>query len=238
MTSRIPLPPPPPGNQPAGDADVVALLQNALIRDVNPARAASDIQLLAKAAKDTANVTAFTPRRERAFQRVAAAAAVVVVASGAGFGLAQFGSGNTQNETNPDALAFETPPNSANTDPSAPVAPEAANGSEATRGDLAPETTPDTNADAPQTSAPRAPSTGNDTPVSNPAPPRQEAPVGDAGESETIDEFARDDANETTDVSCDADGVEDEACEAEGVDEPVDTTDPRDLLRERRFGAN
>lgn len=235
MTSRFPPPPPPSGIQPAGDADVIALLQTALIREVSLARAASDLQLLAQAAKDTANVTAFTPRRERAFQRVAAAAVVVVVASGAGFGLAQFGGGTPQDPRNADALALETPSNSANTDALDQAELGTSNGSQDGAGNPLPEALPDANADALQSAAPRAPATGNDSTVSQPASPRQEAPVGDAGESETIDEFARDDTNESTDASCEVDEVEDEACDA---NEPVDTTDPRNGLRERRFGAN
>ncbi len=224
MMNRPPFPPPPQGNLPGGDADVVAFLKNALIMPVDEARAARDISMLVDAAKDVANVTPLMSRRERAFKQVAAAAAVVVVASGAGFGAAQLSGQNGDNAN--DTLAFETPDTqNDNTSPSTPDAPQdapSANGTPDASGDV--QTSPDTAPSAPQPS-----------PAPAPAPaPAPDAPVGDAGDAEAIEDFERDDV--ATDDTCEAD----DTCETDDTDVSDDTDgeDPRDLLRERRFGAN
>lgn len=225
MNMRPPMPPPPSGN-PAGDADVAAFLQHALIKPVDEARATRDIALLADAAKSQANVTPLMSRRERTFKQVAAAAAVVVVASGAGFGAAQLGSQNGE-PANPDTLAIEDV-DRAQTDPVTP--PQI-------------DTTPPP-PDSEQTDVPAdtEPSTPAPAPAPAPSPERSAPPaapdptVGDAGDAEAIDEFSRDDVTADTDV-CEDDT--DEACATDDAKEPADDgTDPRDLLRERRFGAN
>jgi len=226
MNSRSDLPPPPQGNLPGADADVAALLQAALIRPVDEIRAARDIAVLAAAAKDTANVTAFVPRRERTMQRVAAAAAVVVVASGAGFGVAQFGDGSDGRIVN-EPLAIEAPDTANDTPSTSTPAPPA------TQDDAAQDAgAPDTNTPSLSTPAPTP------APAPVPAPtPAPDAPVGDAGDAEAIDDFGRNDqtANDTADETCDAESTE--PCD---TDDAVDTdgTDPRELLRERRFGAS
>ena len=222
------MPPPPSGN-PAGDADVVAFLQQALIKPVGEARAARDIAMLADAAKSQANVTPLMSRRERTFKQVAAAAAVVVVASGAGFGAAQLGGQNGEPAT-PDTLAIEDVDRE-QTDSVAPpqtdTAPPSASDSENT--DVPADTEPSTPAPAPAPAP--APSPEPSAPPAAPDPT-----VGDAGDAETIDEFSRDDVTAESDV-CEDDT--DEACVTDDAEEPADDgTDPRDLLRERRFGAN
>jgi len=237
MTTRFSLPPLPPGHGPAGDADVVAFLQQSLIRPVDETRATRDIETLAAVARATANVTAFTPRRERAFQRVAVAAAVVVVASGAGFVLAQFG-GGPQGQSESDMLAVQSPQDVSDT--ATPLPSETENATDApgvvnddTSGQAA-DTPPTSTPSTPQTSSPSTPDSETDASISEPAP-RQEAPVGDAGDAQTIDTFASDDSSETCDGE-DADAV---ACSpSEDEPAPADETDPRDLLRQSRFGTN
>lgn len=222
---------------------MAAYLKDTLIRPVDDARAARDIAMLAEAAKAQANVTPLHSRRQRAFKQVAAAAAVIVVASGAGFGAAQFGGTPSGDDSN--LLAIDTPneePTSL-TQPGDTGSPDVnANTNDAPNGDTA-EPSPDTAAPStPSTSQPSTPDTSspstsqpdNDVPDA----PRAEAPVGDAGRSDTIEDgFSQNDTTE--DDACDTDG--NDVCDTSGRtdDEPVvDEPDPRDLLRERRFGAN